>query len=127
MKKIFHTAKPCHNENLDLTIEKLVQKRVSELFSVYVNRLEIVNGLKHTKEILTIKEVAELLGMNERIVRDKINSGLIPAYKPDFSNKFYVLRRDLMQEIMSGTQYKSLTMMNAEVSKSFRAVKYVQS
>lgn len=127
MKKIFHTAKSSHNENLDLTIEKLVQKRVSELFSVYVNRLEIVNGLKHTKEILTIKEVAELLGMNERIVRAKINSGLIPAYKPDFSNKFYVLRRDLMQEIMSGTQYKSLAMMNAEVSKGFRAVKYVQS
>lgn len=127
MNRIFNSAKPSHNENLDLTIEKLVQKRVSELFSVYVNRLEIVNGLKHTKEILTIKEVAELLGMNERIVREKINSGLIPAYKPDFSNKFYVLRRDLMQEIMSGTQYKSLSMMNAEVSRGFRAVKYVQS
>ena len=119
------TAKSSHNENFGYIIEKLVQKIVSKLFSVYVTRLDIVSRMAHTKEVLTTKEVAELLGMNERVVRDKINSGLIPAYKPEFANKFLVLRRDLMKEIMSGQQYKSLSMIEAEVNRGFDSRKYV--
>lgn len=120
-------AKSSHYENFDSIIEKLVQKIVTKLFSAYVYRLEIVSAMAHTKEILTVKEVAELVGMDERGVRQKINEGLIPAYKPPFSNKFLVFKRDLMNEIMSGTTYKSLTMINAEVNRSFDAKKYVQS
>ncbi|NML70620.1 helix-turn-helix domain-containing protein [Chryseobacterium sp. RP-3-3] len=121
----YNTAKPSHSENFGSIIEKLVQKVVIKLFSAYVTRLDIVSRIAHTKEILTTKEVAELLGMNERVVRDKINSGLIPAYKPEFANKFLVLRRDLMKEIMSGQQYKSLSMIEAEVNRGFDSRKYV--
>jgi excisionase family DNA binding protein len=119
------TAKSSHNENLGFIIEKLVRKIVTKLFSAYVTRLDIVSRIAHTKEVLTTKEVAELLGMNERVVREKINSGLIPAYKPEFANKFLVLRRDLMKEIMSGQQYKSLSMIEAEVNSGFDRKKYV--
>ncbi|MET3530481.1 hypothetical protein DRF59_06785 [Chryseobacterium flavum] len=119
------TAKSSHNENFGSIIEKLVQKIVTKLFSAYVTRLDIVSRIAHTKEVLTTKEVAELLGMNERVVRDKINSGLIPAYKPEFANKFLVLRRDLMKEIMSGQQYKSLSMIESEVNRDFDSRKYV--
>lgn len=119
------TAKSSHNENFGSIIEKLVQKIVTKLFSAYVTRLDIVSRIAYTKEVLTTKEVAELLGMNERVVRDKINSGLIPAYKPEFANKFLVLRRDLMKEIMSGQQYKSLSMIESEVNRDFDSRKYV--
>lgn len=119
------TAKSSHNENFGFIIEKLVQKIVTKLFSAYVTKLDIVSRIAHTKEVLTTKEVAELLGMNERVVREKINSGLIPAYKPEFANKFLVLRRDLMKEIMSGQQYKSLSMIEAEVNRGFNSRKYV--
>ncbi|SFN06227.1 DNA binding domain-containing protein, excisionase family [Chryseobacterium oleae] len=119
------TAKSSHNENFGFIIEKLVQKIVTKLFSAYVTRLDIVSRIAHTKEVLTTKEVAELLGMNERVVREKINSGLIPAYKPEFANKFLVLRRDLMKEIMSGQQYKTLSMMKAEVNENFETQQFV--
>ncbi|MDQ0068191.1 helix-turn-helix domain-containing protein [Chryseobacterium lathyri] len=119
------TAKSSYNENFGSIIEKLVQKIVTKLFSVYVTRLDIVSRIANTKEVLTTKEVAELLGMNERVVREKINSGLIPAYKPEFANKFLVLRRDLMKEIMSGQQYKTLSMMKAEVNENFETQQFV--
>jgi len=119
------TAKPSYNENFGSIIEKLVQKIVTKLFSAYVSKLDIVSRLTATKEVLTTKEVAVLLGMNERVVRDKINSGLIPAYKPEFANKFLVLRRDLMKEIMSGQQYQSLSMIEAEINRDFDTRKYV--
>lgn len=119
------TAKTSHNENFGSIIEKLVQRAVTKLFSVYVMRLDIVSQMAHSKEVLTTKDVAELLGMNERIVREKINMGLIPAYKPEFSNKFLVLKRDLFKEIMSGTQYKSASMMNTEVNRAMENRKYV--
>lgn len=125
MKQNFMTAKTSHKENFGSIIEKLVQKAVTKLFSVYVMRLDIVSQMAHSKEILTTKDVAELLGMNERIVREKINMGLIPAYKPEFSNKFLVLKRDLFREIMSGTQYKSASMMNTEVNRAMENGKYV--
>lgn len=118
-------AKTSHNENFGFIIEKLVQKVVTKLFSVYVKRLDIVSQMAHAKEILTTKDVAELLGMNERIVREKINMGLIPAYKPNFSNKFLVLKSDLLKEIMSGTQYKSISMINAEINSTIDTGKYV--
>lgn len=119
------TAKSSHNEDFDSIFEKLVQKAVHKLFSVYINRFEIFSHLSKAKDILTTKEVAELLGMNERVVREKINLGLIPAYKPNFSNKFLVLRSDLLREIKSGIQYKSISMINAEVNRDFVSKKYV--
>ncbi|RZJ52417.1 MAG: DNA-binding protein [Flavobacterium sp.] len=119
------TAKSSHNEDFDSIFEKLVQKAVNKLFSVYINRFEIFSHLSKAKDILTTKEVAELLGMNERVVREKINLGLIPAYKPNFSNKFLVLRSDLLREIKSGIQYKSISMINAEVNRDFVSKKYV--
>ncbi|MBB6331091.1 excisionase family DNA binding protein [Chryseobacterium sediminis] len=119
------TVKSNHNENFGSIIEKLVQKIVTRLFYVYVAKLDIFSRIAHTKEVLTTKEVAELLGMNERVVRDKINSGLIPAYKPEFANKFLVLRKDLMNEIVSGQRYKSLSMIEAEVNRGFDSRKYV--
>ncbi|MCT3915640.1 hypothetical protein CMU78_09380 [Elizabethkingia anophelis] len=125
MKENFMKAKTSHNENFGFIIEKLVQKVVTKLFSVYVKRLDIVSQMAHAKEILTTKDVAELLGMNERIVREKINMGLIPAYKPNFSNKFLVLKSDLLKEIMSGTQYKSISMINAEINSTIDTGKYV--
>ncbi|MDV3788678.1 hypothetical protein CMU16_14765 [Elizabethkingia anophelis] len=125
MKENFTKAKTSHNENFGFIIEKLVQKVVTKLFSVYVKRLDIVSQMTHAKEVLTTKDVAELLGMNERIVREKINMGLIPAYKPNFSNKFLVLKSDLLKEIMSGTQYKSISMINAEINSTIDTGKYV--
>ncbi|HAY3544447.1 MULTISPECIES: helix-turn-helix domain-containing protein [Elizabethkingia] len=125
MKENFMKAKTSHNENFGFIIEKLVQKVVTKLFSVYVKRLDIVSQMTHAKEVLTTKDVAELLGMNERIVREKINMGLIPAYKPNFSNKFLVLKSDLLKEIMSGTQYKSISMINAEINSTIDTGKYV--
>ncbi|BBQ08322.1 MULTISPECIES: helix-turn-helix domain-containing protein [Elizabethkingia] len=125
MKENFMKAKTSHNENFGFIIEKLVQKVVTKLFSVYVKRLDIVSQMAHAKEVLTTKDVAELLGMNERIVREKINMGLIPAYKPNFSNKFLVLKSDLLKEIMSGTQYKSISMINAEINSTIDTGKYV--
>jgi len=118
-------VKSSHNEDFGSVIEKLVQKAVNKLFSVYINRFEIFSHLSKAKDVLTTKEVAELLGMNERVVREKINTGLIPAYKPDFSNKFLVLRSDLLREIKAGTQYKSISMINAEVNRGFDSEKYV--
>lgn len=119
------TAKSSHNENFGSLIEKLVHKTVEKLFFVYITRFEIFSHLSKAKDVLTTKEVAELLGMNERVVREKINLGLIPAYKPDFSNKFLVLRNDLLREIKSGMQYKSVSMMNSEVNKQFDSKQYV--
>lgn len=125
MEKTIMTAKSSHNENFGFIIEKLVQKIVTRLFSVYIAKLDIFSRIVQTKEVLTTKEVAELLGMNERVVRDKINSGLIPAYKPEFANKFLVLRKDLMKEIVSGQRYKSLSMIDTEVNSGFDSRKYV--
>ncbi len=119
------TAKSSHNEDFGSLIEKLVHKTVEKLFFVYITRFEIFSHLSKAKDILTTKEVAELLGMNERVVREKINLGLIPAYKPSFSNKFLVLRNDLLREIKSGMQYKSVSMMNSEVNKQFDSKQFV--
>lgn len=119
------TVKSSHNEDFGSLIEKLVHKTVEKLFFVYITRFEIFSHLSKAKDILTTKEVAELLGMNERVVREKINLGLIPAYKPSFSNKFLVLRNDLLREIKSGMQYKSVSMMNSEVNKQFDSKQFV--
>lgn len=124
MKKI-KMEKTIPQENLDSLLERMVQKKVSELFYVHKLTLDKVGVIAETKEILTVKEVAILLGMDERGVRQKINEGLIPAYKPKFSNKFLVLKQDLVNEIIAGTQYKSLSMLSAKMNTSFDSKKYV--
>ncbi|MGC4128695.1 MAG: helix-turn-helix domain-containing protein [Bergeyella sp.] len=123
-KKI-HTAKTSHTGNFNLLIEELVQTKVTELLDDYSERLFQAENLSTTKDVLNIKDVAELLDMNERVVRDKINLGLIPAYKCSITNKFFILKQELIQEIISGIQYKSLSMINAEMNRSFDARKYV--
>lgn len=119
------TAKTSHNENFDSIIEKLVQRQVSEYFSAYTTELEKIIEIADSKAILTVKDVAELLDMNERVIVQKINSGLIPAYKCKITNKFFVLKQELIKEITSGTQYKSISMINAEVNRGFDNRKYV--
>lgn len=88
-------------------------------------RLDIAGSIANAKEVLTTNEVAELLGMNERVVREKINLGLIPAYKPSLSSKFLVLRSQLIKEIMCGQQYKTVTTMQKEINREFSNKKYV--
>lgn len=119
------TAKTSHNENFDSIIEKLVQRQVNEYFSAYTTELEKMIEIADSKAILTVKDVAELLDMNERVIVQKINSGLIPAYKCKITNKFLVLKQELIKEITSGTQYKSISMINAEVNHGYDNRKYV--
>lgn len=126
MKNNFHKAKPSHNGNFNYMIEELVQSKVSELFSAYIERIGLVTEITNFKPVLNTKEVAELLGMNERVVVEKIHSGIIPAYKCKINEKrFFVLQRELIKEIASGTQYKSLSMLSAEMSSSFNAKQFV--
>ncbi|OWK73109.1 hypothetical protein CBW16_10115 [Flavobacteriaceae bacterium JJC] len=116
MFKNEHTAKSSHNGNFDQMIEELVQNKVTELLSVFSERYEQVDALKESEDVLTVKEVSKLLGLNERVVREKINNGFIPAYKPPFSNKFYILKSELITEIMSGIRYRTATTINEEIN-----------
>ena len=126
MIKRNHTAKSSHNGNFNYMIEELVQRKVSELFSAYIERIGLVTEITNFKPVLTIKEVSELLSMNERVVVEKIHSGIIPAYKCKINEKrFFVLQRELIKEIASGTQYKSLSMLSAEMNRSFNAKQFV--
>ena len=126
MKNQFHAAKASQNGNFNLLIEELVQRKVSELFSAYIERIGLVTEITNFKPVLTIKEVSELLSMNERVVVEKIHSGIIPAYKCKINEKrFFVLQRELIKEIASGTQYKSLSMLSAEMNRSFNAKQFV--
>ncbi|WP_294304239.1 helix-turn-helix domain-containing protein [uncultured Chryseobacterium sp.] len=125
MKDKIITAKTSHNENFDSIIEKLVQRQISEYFSAYTTELEKMIEIADSKAILTVKDVAELLDMNERVIVQKINSGLIPAYKSKITNKFLIVKEELIKEITSGTQYKSISMINAEVNLGFDNRKYV--
>jgi hypothetical protein len=113
MNKI-HWTKSSHQENFDLMIGELVQKKVSELLSEISEVQKKTAELSTTKDILTIKDVAKLLGMNERVVRDKINCGLIPAYKPEIGNRFYVLKSELIAEIQAGARYRSISNILAQ-------------
>lgn len=126
MKNQFHAAKASQNGNFNLLIEELVQRKVSELFSAYIERIGLVTEITNFKPVLTTKEVSELLSMNERVVVEKIHSGIIPAYKCKINEKrFFVLQRELIKEIASGTQYKSLSMLSAEMNRSFNAKQFV--
>lgn len=51
------------------------------------------------EELLTIKEVAELLRLSERTVSDKIKTGLIPAVKIGPTLR---VRRDTLEQIIKG-------------------------
>ncbi|MDC8104776.1 helix-turn-helix domain-containing protein [Chryseobacterium sp. B21-037] len=119
------TAKTSHNENFGSIIEKLVQTEVTKYLTAYATELEKLSEIALSKAVLTVKDVAELLDMNERVIVQKINSGLIPAYKCKITNKFLVLKRELIKEIASGTQYKSISMISTEVNQGFDNRKYV--
>jgi Fe-S cluster assembly ATPase SufC len=119
------TAKSSHNENFGSIIEKLVQTEVTKYLTAYATELEKLSEIALSKTVLTVKDVAELLDMNERVIVQKINSGLIPAYKCKITNKFLVLKRELIKEIASGIQYKSISMISAEVNRGFDSRKYV--
>ncbi|ANF51903.1 hypothetical protein A0O34_15905 [Chryseobacterium glaciei] len=125
MTKEIMTAKTSHNENFGSIIEKLVQTEVTKYLTAYAIELEKLSEIALSKAVLTVKDVAELLDMNERVIVQKINSGLIPAYKCKITNKFLVLKRELIKEIASGTQYKSISMISAEVNRGFDSRKYV--
>ena len=119
------TAKTSHNENFGSIIEKLVQTEVTKYLTAYATELEKLSEIALSKAVLTVKDVAELLDMNERVIVQKINSGLIPAYKCKITNKFLVLKRELIKEIASGIQYKSISMISTEVNQGFDNRKYV--
>lgn len=125
MTKEIMTAKTSHNENFGFIIEKLVQTEVKNYLTAYATELEKLSEIALSKAVLTVKDVAELLDMNERVIVQKINSGLIPAYKCKITNKFLVLKRELIKEIASGTKYKSISMISAEVNQGFDNRKYV--
>lgn len=125
MKKEIMTAKTSHNENFGSIIEKLVQTEVTKYLTAYATELEKLSEVALSKAVLTVKDVAELLDMNERVIVQKINSGLIPAYKCKITNKFLVLKRELIKEITSGTQYKSISMISTEINQGFDNRKYV--
>lgn len=120
-----NTTKSSHNGNFDSIIEKLVQTEVKNYLTAYATELEKLSEIALSKAVLTVKDVAELLDMNERVIVQKINSGLIPAYKCKITNKFLVLKRELIKEIASGIQYKSISMIGAEVNRGFDSRKYV--
>lgn len=119
------TTKPSHNGNFDSRFEKLVQTEVARYLTAYATELEKLSEIALSKAVLTVKDVAELLDMNERVIVQKINEGLIPAYKCKITNKFFVLKRELIKEIASGIQYKSISMIGAEVNRGFDSRKYV--
>jgi excisionase family DNA binding protein len=48
------------------------------------------------KELLTIKEVAELLDLSTRTVERKIKEGIIPAFRLPEGRRIYVKRADLL-------------------------------
>ncbi|MBB6370614.1 helix-turn-helix domain-containing protein [Chryseobacterium shigense] len=125
MTKEIMTTKTSHNENFGSIIEKLVQTEVTKYLTAYATELEKLSEIAISKAVLTVKDVAELLDMNERVIVQKINSGLIPAYKCKITNKFFVLKRELIKEITSGTHYKSISMMKAEVNKNFETQQFV--
>ena len=109
MIKSDHMAKSSRNGNFDLMIEELVQNKVTELFSVFSERLEKADALQESEDVLSVKDVSKLLGLNERVVREKINLGFIPAYKAPFCNRFYVLKSELIREIRRGLVYSTVT------------------
>jgi len=125
MKTKQKTTKPSHNGNFDSRFEKLVQTEVAKYLTAYATELEKLSEIALSKAVLTVKDVAELLDMNERVIVQKINEGLIPAYKCKITNKFFVLKRELIKEITSGTHYKSISMMEAEVNKNFETQQFV--
>ncbi|MBL3547223.1 helix-turn-helix domain-containing protein [Chryseobacterium sp. KMC2] len=102
-----------------------MQTEVKNYLTAYATELEKLSEIALSKAVLTVKDVAELLDMNERVIVQKINSGLIPAYKCKITNKFLVLKRELIKEIASGIQYKSISMIGAEVNRGFDSRKYV--
>ena len=122
--KIKNKADVSLTGNLNHFIEDLVKKMVTKLFYSYMQRIEIINGMKTTKDVLTTEEVAELLGMNRRSVVEKINQGLIPGYKPPFSKNFLVLKRELISEIMNGSQYRTNKMLENNVKNSIDLRRY---
>lgn len=125
MKIKHNTTKPSHNGNFDLIIGKLVQIEVTKCLTAYATELEKLSEIARSKAVLTVKDVAELLDMNERVIIQKINAGLIPAYKSKITNKFLVLKRELIKEITLGTQYKSISMMKTELNKNFETQQFV--
>ncbi|MCS3528644.1 helix-turn-helix domain-containing protein [Chryseobacterium sp. JUb7] len=102
-----------------------MQTEVDNRFTAYATELEKLSEIALSKAVLTVKDVAELLDMNERVIVQKINTGLIPAYKCKITNKFLVLKRELIKEITSGTHYKSISMVEAEVNKNFETKQFV--
>ena len=59
----------------------------------------------------------------QRVV-EKINQGLIPGYKPPFSKNFLVLKRELISEIMNGSQYSTNKMLENNVKNSIDLRRY---
>ena len=52
-----------------------------------------------TKEILSIKDVAELLRLTNRTVERYIKEGVIPAYRLPGGRRLYIKREDLLASL----------------------------
>lgn len=48
-------------------------------------------------EFYTVPEAAKLLGISERVLRDKLKSGVIKGYK--FLGKWFIFKEDLAKAI----------------------------
>ena len=61
-------------------------------------RLDIVSQMAHSKEILTTKDVAELLGMNERVVR-KNQYGINPCIQTRIFQQISCIKRIYLEKL----------------------------
>lgn len=125
MKNIIHTAKSSELGNFEILLRELVQREVNSALSEISTVKNQMDRLSVSNEILTIKGVAKVLELNERVVREKINHGLIPAYKPPFSNKFYVIKDELLKTILQCERRNTLDELKERVHSDFANCKNI--
>lgn len=56
--------------------------------------------LQNLKEIMTLREACEVLGVSERALGNEIRSGQLKAYKR--LNKWFILKTDLIAYVTTG-------------------------
>jgi len=52
--------------------------------------------IMETDDILTVEQVAKILALHPRTVRNKIERGIIPAHRLPDSRRLYIRRSDLL-------------------------------
>lgn len=112
-------AKSSHTENLDKKIEELVQKTIFEMLSADKKNDEI-------EDLLTVSQAAQFLSISERVLREKIKNGELPARKFSCISKYYLLKSELIECLKNqGTAYSSYDMISREVSTTFQRGRFV--